>query len=48
MACPEGDFPEQDFLAVFNKADNYTIANSELSLNLGTTTLLAVFEEVLK
>ena len=48
MACPEGDFPEQDFLAVFNKADNYTIANGELSLNVGTTTPLAVFEEVVK
>ena len=48
MACPDGDFQEQDFLNVFNTVDNYTIVNGVLSLNVGRRAPLAVFEEVIK
>ena len=47
MACPDSDFQEQDLLDVFTTADNYTIVNGVLSLNVGRRAPLAVFEEVL-
>lgn len=46
MACPDVTFSESDFLKVFELADNYTINNNELSLNVGRRAPLAVFEAV--
>ena len=46
MACPDGIFNERDFLEVFELADNYTINNNELSINVGRRAPLAVFEAV--
>ena len=46
MACPDVKFSEADFLEVFNLADNYTITNNELSINVGRRAPLAVFEAV--
>lgn len=46
MACPDSDFNEQDFLNVLSTADNYTINNGVLSLNVGKRAPLAVFEVV--
>jgi heat shock protein HslJ len=46
MACPDVTFNERDFLEVFELADNYTINNNELSINVGRRAPLAVFEAV--
>ncbi len=46
MACPDVDFNEAEFLKVFELADNYTIVNDVLSLNVGRRAPLAVFEAV--
>ena len=46
MACPDGIINERDFLEVFELADNYTINNNELSINVGRRAPLAVFEAV--
>lgn len=45
-ACPDFDFNESEFLKVFELADNYTIQNDTLSLNVGRRAPLAVFEAV--
>lgn len=45
-ACPDVDVNEVEFLKVFELADNYTITNDVLSLNVGRRALLAVFEAV--
>lgn len=45
-ACPDVDVNESEFLKVFELADNYTINNGELSLNVGRRAPLAVFEAV--
>lgn len=44
--CPDVDVNESDFLEVFNLADNYTIKDDVLSLNVGRRAPLAVFEAV--
>lgn len=46
MSCPDVTFNERDFLEVFELADNYTINNNELSINVGRRAPLAVFEAV--
>ena len=46
MACPDVAVNEADFLEVFELADNYTIVNDVLSLNVGRRAPLAVFEAV--
>lgn len=45
-ACPDVSINESEFLEVFNLADNYTIVNDTLSLNVGRRAPLAVFEAV--
>lgn len=45
-ACPDYDGNENEFLNVFNLADNYTINGDILSLNVGKRAPLAVFEAV--
>lgn len=45
-ACPDVDVNEAEFLKVFELADNYTIKDDELSLNVGRRAPLAVFEAV--
>lgn len=45
-ACPDVDVNESEFLEVFNLADNYTIKDDILSLNVGRRAPLAVFEAV--
>jgi heat shock protein HslJ len=45
-ACPDLDVDEAAFLKVFDLADNYTISNDILSLNVGRRAPLAVFEAV--
>ncbi|MFC4689916.1 META domain-containing protein [Dokdonia genika] len=45
-ACPDVDVNESEFLNVFNTADNYTIVDDVLSLNVGRRAPLAVFEAV--
>lgn len=45
-ACPDVDVNESEYLEVFNLADNYTIHNDQLSLNVGRRAPLAVFEAV--
>ena len=44
--CPDVDINESEVLEVFNLADNYTINNDTLSLNVGRRAPLAVFEAV--
>lgn len=44
--CPDVYLNESEFLEVFNLADNYTIQNDVLSLNVGRRAPLAVFEAV--
>lgn len=44
--CPDVDVNENDFLEVFELADNYTISEDVLTLNVGRRTPLAVFEAV--
>lgn len=46
MACPDVAVNESEFLEVFELADNYTIVNDVLSLNIGRRAPLAVFEAV--
>ena len=46
MACPDVAVNESEFLEVFELADNYTINNDVLSLNVGRRSPLAVFEAV--
>jgi heat shock protein HslJ len=46
MACPDVAFNEADFLKAFELADNYTINNGFLSLNIGRRAPLATFEAV--
>jgi len=45
-ACPDVDFNENEFLKVFELADNYTINEDALSLNVGRRAPLAVFKAV--
>lgn len=45
-ACPDVDVDESAFLKVFELADNYTIVDDLLSLNVGRRAPLAVFEAV--
>lgn len=45
-ACPDVDVNETEFLKVFELADNYTIKDDVLSLNVGRRAPLAVFEAV--
>ncbi|WP_339886087.1 META domain-containing protein [Polaribacter vadi] len=45
-ACPGISFNESEFLKVFELADNYTIKDDILSLNIGRRAPLAVFEAV--
>ena len=45
-ACPDVDFNESELMKVFELADNYTIVNDVLSLNVGRRAPLAVFEAV--
>ena len=44
--CPDLDVNESDFLEIFELADNYTINDNVLSLNVGRRAPLAVFEAV--
>lgn len=44
--CPDVDLNESELLEVFELADNYTIVNDVLSLNVGRRAPLAVFEAV--
>lgn len=44
--CPDVDVNESKFLKIFELADNYTIHNDKLSLNVGKRSPLAVFEAV--
>ena len=44
--CPDVDVNESDFLKVFELADNYTISEDILTLNVGRRAPLAVFEAV--
>jgi heat shock protein HslJ len=46
MACPPGEVNEQEFLDVFNLADNFTLNNDMLSLNVAKRAPLAVFKKV--
>lgn len=46
MICPDVDVNESEFLKVFELADNYTIKDDVLSLNVGRRAPLAVFEAV--
>lgn len=45
-ACPDLELNESEFLEVFELADNYTIVDDVLSLNVGRRAPLAVFEAV--
>ena len=45
-ACPDVNVNESEFLKVFELADNYTIKDDKLSLNVGRRAPLAVFEAV--
>lgn len=44
--CPDVDVNESEFLKVFELADNYSIHNDKLSLNIGKRAPLTVFEAV--
>ncbi len=46
MICPDVAVNESEFMEVFELADNYTIYNDTLSLNIGRRAPLAVFEAV--
>lgn len=48
MACPDSNFNESEFLEIFTMADNYTINNNMLSINVGRRAPLAVFKKVEK
>ncbi|QHI39291.1 hypothetical protein IMCC3317_47010 [Kordia antarctica] len=45
-ACPDVNVNEAEFLKVFELADNYTIKDDVLSLNVGRRAPLAIFEAV--
>ncbi|WOD44569.1 META domain-containing protein [Hwangdonia lutea] len=45
-ACPDVAVNEAEFLKIFELADNYTVNNDVLSLNVGKRAPLAVFEAV--
>ncbi|MEO6818902.1 MAG: META domain-containing protein [Ginsengibacter sp.] len=45
-ACPDVNINEGDYLKVFELADNYTIHNDTLFLNVGRRAPLATFAEV--
>ena len=45
-ACPDVDVNETEILKVFDLADNYTVKDDVLSLNVGRRSPLAVFEAV--
>lgn len=44
--CPDVDVNEAEFLQVFELADNYTVHEDTLSLNVGKRAPLAVFKAV--
>lgn len=44
--CPNVDINETEFLKVFQTADNYTVNEDTLRLNVGKRASLAVFEAV--
>ena len=46
MLCPDVDVNETEFMEVFELADNYTIHNDTLELNVAKRAPLAVFEAV--
>ncbi|MEO8932725.1 MAG: META domain-containing protein [Xanthomarina sp.] len=46
MACPDVDVNESEFFKIFELADNYSIKDDILSLNVGRRAPLAVFEAV--
>ena len=46
MLCPDVDVDESELMEVFELADNYTITNDILNLNVGRRAPLAVFEAV--
>lgn len=46
MFCPDVDVNETEFMEVFELADNYTIHNDTLELNVAKRAPLAVFEAV--
>ena len=46
-ACPDVAVNEQEFFEVFSLADNYTVQNDTLSLNVGRRAPLAIFKAVL-
>ena len=45
MACPNIAFNENEFLKIFELADNYTITGDRLELNVGRRAPLAVFKK---
>lgn len=45
MACPDAPVNENNVLKVFELADNYTLNDGKLSLNVGRRAPLAVFEK---
>ena len=45
-ACPDVDFNESELMQVFLQADNYSIHDDHLSLNIGRRAPLAKFEAV--
>ncbi|TXE07720.1 META domain-containing protein [Gelidibacter salicanalis] len=45
MACPEGDFNEQQLLNIFETADNFTIVGNTLALNKARRAPLAIFKK---
>ena len=46
MSCPDVEINELEVMEVFELADNYTITNDVLNLNVGRRAPLAVFEAV--
>lgn len=46
MACPDAKINENEVLEVFNLANNYTVKDEELTLNVGKRAPLAVFKKV--
>ena len=46
MSCPDVEINESELMEVFELADNYTITNDVLNLNVGRRAPLAVFEAV--
>lgn len=48
MACPDVAFNENEFLNIFELADNYTLSGNTLSINVGRRAPLAIFKKVQK